>query len=201
MQIRSGQAKVLASNHRRVQFASMTEADKALLASGQLFKFAGETMAWFTVLSVISAGATPEVELTVDYTGAHAYDELANYALTRDFTPIRDLIELSPSDVDIRDAFTQNMRIIDPLLGTSEGGGGTGAAFTKSGNTVVTAGAFTRTITPPSGTFPTPPYGIVATANWPTWLGWSGQTTAQFILTFGVEAPASAQVSWGVFTL
>jgi hypothetical protein len=73
--------------------------------------------------------------------------------------------------------------------------GPSGGAFTQSGFASVTTGAFTVTV---SGSFPAPPYGVAWSTNWPTWGGWSGQTSGQFVLTFGVEAPASAQVWWGV---
>lgn len=197
MQIKSpenGMAKVLASNHRRVQFQSMTAAAAALLATGQAFKFAGETSLFFTISSVISVSA-PEVELSVDYNGAVPFDTLANYQVWRDRTPNFDLFEFGPGDADIRDGLTENFRIIDSEMG---GGGGGGGGFDKFGISSVTADAVTKTVTPPSGSFPSGSYKVWITPNWNTTFFYSGRTTSQFVVTFGTPAPASAEITWGV---
>jgi hypothetical protein len=202
MQIRSGTAQILSSNVRRVRFTGLSAADAALLGTGQFFQFVGESGLFFTTTSVISAvPASAEIELvSPGYNGAKPLDTLAGYLIWKDFSP-KGFILPEPSDVDIRSAITYNANLTDTLLDTAGGGGGGGNAFDKSGNKDVTAGAFAVTVTPPAGTFPTPPYGVMATANWPTWIGWRGQLTTSFVLDFAVGAPASAKVSWGVFTL
>jgi hypothetical protein len=117
-QIRTGQAKVLSSNLRRVEFSSaMTLEDAARLESGQAFKFQGETLLFFTVASVISVVPPVVIELVSNYNGSKPLDVFANYQVWTDFTPSLGLFELGPGDVDIRDAFTQNMRILDAVLG------------------------------------------------------------------------------------
>jgi hypothetical protein len=193
VQILSGTAKVLSSNVRRVQFSGMTGADAALLASGQAFKFQGETLLFFTVSSVISVSPTPEIELvSPGYNGAQPLDQFFPYLIWKDFAPIRGLKLFSPNDVDIRDGLTSNFNIIDPLLG-----GGSGS-LTASGLSTVTAGDVSKIIT---GTFPSGgAYKVLVTPNWLTaYSARAGsKSTTQFILDFSVPAPAGADVNWAV---
>jgi hypothetical protein len=196
-QIRSGLAKVLASDHSRVQFPGISTADAALLAAGQAFQFTGEPALWIPVASVISsAPATAEVDLLSDYAGAVPFDTPTAYVLSIDFTPTNGLHRLGAGDVDIRAMMTRNFDIIDPILGTGGGGG----AFTKSGTASVTGLAVTKTVTPPSGSFAAT-YLVFATPNWNTsyWVREASKTTGQFIIDFSNPAPlGGGLLDWGV---
>lgn len=196
MQIRSGQAQVLGADHNRVTFNAITPADAAQLAAGQQFQFSGESSQFYVIASVVSLSPTVTIDLTADYAGGVAFDTLTDYLIWTDFTPTRGFVLLAPGDVDIRGAETYNWNLADTLIGSG------GGAFTKSGIASVSAGAVTKTVTPPSGSFPSGGnYIVLATPEWMT--AWmvrpSSKTTGQFILDFSVEAPAGGgNVSWGV---
>lgn len=205
MQILSGTAKVLSSNHRRVQFAGQAAADSALLAAGQLFKFQGSPnfLIWHTIGSVISLTPTVEIELTADYnpTGTQvAYDTFAAYVVAKDFTVLLGLHEFFGNDVDIRDMLTRNFRILDAAVGAGGGGGG-GGAFMAKGTASVTAGAVEKTIT---GTFPAGgTYLPFITPDWLTTIRLrpGSRSTTQFIVDLSVPAPTGGgNLFWGVST-
>jgi hypothetical protein len=198
VQIRSGQAKVTAADHRVVELVGITLSDAALLAAGQAFQFAGESLLHYTIDSVLSVVVPVQVHLLNPYAAAMPFDTLADYVIWKDFTVNHGFYEVAPTDVNIRDAITQNARLDDVLVGTGGGGGG---AFSKSGRKAVSSGAVSVTITPTSGVFPTPPYIILATPNWNTTVieRDGSQTTGQFIVDFSNPAPTSgAVVNWGV---
>lgn len=194
MQIKSGTAKVLSSNHQRVQFSGITGADAALLAAGQQFKFQGETNAWFNVQSVISLSPTVEIELTASYAGSTPYDTFATYLVWQDFTPNFGLMLPGPNDVDLRDSLTYNFNIIDDEMT----GGGGGGGLTASGVASVTTDAVSKTV---SGTFPSGGnYVVLVTPNWLTAVSVrpASKSTTQYIVDFSVPAPSGAELNWGV---
>lgn len=197
MQIRSGQATVTTSDGTMVLFSTQqTPADAAALASGQEFKFEDEVLAYYTILNVISAAVPAKVQLTETYAGARTPGTYYPYNVTRDYTPVLGLKELSPGDVNIRDAFTDNMRLLDATWasgGTSTGGGGSIGlqvrTVSASAESITVAGAF-----PAGGAYP-----ILATPNWNTAVSYrsSSRSTGSFVLDFSVRAPASgAEVTY-----
>lgn len=193
MQIRSGQAKVTAADHRIVELVGISLSDAALLAAGQAFQFAGESLLHYTIDSVLSFVVPVRVHLLNLYAGAVPFDTLTDYVIWKDFTPNHGYYETAPSDVNFRDAITLNARLDDVLVGT--GGGGMSA----SGVAAVTAATVTKTVT---GTFPAGGnYVVLATPNWMTTVRVrpASKTTGQFILDFTLEAPAGGgEVNWGV---
>lgn len=108
-QIRTGQAKVLSSNTKRVVFTGVTTAG---MASNDLFKFQSENFI-FRIASIISSS---ELELVVNYNGAKALDTFFPYAVSVDFTTNAGFVLLGPGDVDIRDYWNRNFVILDQLL-------------------------------------------------------------------------------------
>jgi len=123
-----GTARVLSASPQRVELVGATTTNQMVL--GDLFKFQADAApVWFTIGSIVSATL---FDLTGPYTGAQAFDTLLPYVVVRDFTPNFSIPELAPGDVNIRDVYTQAMRIIDGLLG-----GNTRAEFSFVGTITV----------------------------------------------------------------
>lgn len=88
----------------------VTNDAQAPIEAGDEFKFLEETLAFYTVASIVD---TTHFMLTAPYSGALPLDTGHAYIVVRDYTPNRGLAELSPGDRAIRDVITQNMRRID----------------------------------------------------------------------------------------
>jgi hypothetical protein len=201
MQIRSGLALVTAADHRVVTLDGITTGDAALLAAGQEFQFTGEAGLHYTIDSVLSVVPPVKVHLLNLYAGGVPFDTLTSYIIWAEFTPTYGFYLPRPGDANIRDAISKNAQLTEDALETfTPGPGPGGGAFVKQGIKAVTAGTFTVTVTPTSGTFPAPPYLVFATGSWINGgIAYSGRTTGQFVLSWAFEVPTGgAEISWGV---
>jgi hypothetical protein len=79
--------------------------------TGDLIKRSGQT-AWYNITSVVSAS---KVTIAPVYAGANASS--VDYQITRDFTPIHSMPEVSAGDRDWQDAYTRAIRIADEQIG------------------------------------------------------------------------------------
>lgn len=145
-----GLARILGSNTQRVEVTGGATTNFNII-EGDLFKFQGE-LAFFQVGSIVSSTT---FDLTGAYTGTKPTDTYLPYIICRNFTPRFRIPELAPGDIDIRDVYTQAMRIIDALLGGSANG--VLAEFSFVG--AITAGA------KPFRWFPPIPVGTTAIVN------------------------------------
>ena len=147
---KSGLAKIQGANTQRVELTGGATTNFNII-EGDLFKFQGE-LAFFQVGSIVSSTT---FDLTGAYTGTKPTETFLPYLIVRNFTPRFRIPELAPGDIDIRDVYTQAMRIIDALLGASANG-------------LLAEFSFVSTITTgdkPFRWFPPIPVGVEAIVN------------------------------------
>lgn len=110
-QFKAGSAKVLSATPNKVVLTGAVTTGN--IAVGNLWKFQGESPAWFTVASIVDSVS---FTLSANYSGAKALDTFFDYVVTKDFTPNLSFPELAAGDVDIRDVYTRAMRDVDALI-------------------------------------------------------------------------------------
>jgi len=114
----------LIQNSATVYGASCDWLTASAVRVGNLFKKSQEN-AYYQITSVNTA---TNINISPPYAAVNA--STVEYAISRDFTPNYNLVEITAGDLDWNDAYTRSMRIIDNQMYVGTGGGSTQGVYT-----------------------------------------------------------------------